>query len=53
MSEVKDVSGVTAVLTAEAASGRARRVRRSAPAPVASLQEHRRVQEARAKGAVR
>lgn len=47
VSEVKGVAGVTAVLTADAAPG-------SAPpkqSGVASLQEHRRVQEARAKGA--
>ena len=45
--ELKGVSGVTAVLTAEAAPGSAPQ----RPAGVTDLKEHRRVQEARSKGA--
>lgn len=45
VSEVKGVAGVTAVLTADAALGSARSQAPAVP------QEHRRVQEARAKGA--
>ena len=47
VSELKGVSGVTAVLTAEATPGSAHPQAQG----VTSLQEHRRVQEARAKGA--
>ena len=49
VSEVKGVSGVTAVLTADASPGTPHP--QQATGGVASLQEHRRVQEARAKGA--
>ena len=46
--DVKGVAGVTAVLTADAAAGV---MPSRAPAQVTDLKEHRRVQEARAKGA--
>ena len=48
VSEVQGVSGVTAVLTADAAPGAARPQAQSGG--VTSLQEHKRVQEARARG---
>ncbi|MCB1485285.1 MAG: P-loop NTPase [Hyphomicrobiaceae bacterium] len=47
VSDVKGVSGVTAVLTAEAAPGTAQS---AGGAGVTSMQEHRRVQEARQRG---
>ena len=46
VTEIKGVSGVTAVLTADAAPGSARK----ATAEVTSLKEHKRVADARAKG---
>ena len=47
VTEIQGVSGVTAVLTADAAPGSARK----ATAEVTSLKEHKRVADARAKGA--